>query len=924
MAPLADPRDPFQLDRLAEELASRELSPHPDRSSAPHDLPVYVPLSHSNPYLAAPTFDVEDFLISRSHTSLPDLRSELRDYLGSLKEELVKLINDDYEAFISLSTDLRGEGTRLERLKYPLVMLKSELLVSKGELQVIQDAIQDKLRKRAILREEKALLHLLLKISESVTRLESLLLIAAPAQDASSSPELPSLKLPSHLNNAETDDIDDRARGNRAKHLARVATEYTQLLYHVSKARTAFCVYIDEIQWRIDRIQSTLSSDLDHLFASTLLTLISGPTKGKEKDKLTIITTEGEKAKLTADLTECLRTYDILGLWRDAEDVIRREVVRAFVKKTIYPGALTAPHSPVVPHTPLVTVSNSHSTGTNHATSGPLTASLNPPQTPYTPYTAFATKQNPFEFTQSSLLNPVHLLDESEDTLARVYNQLLRFVERDLRRIMEVAERVSLRGVRGVVGGRGLGKDMLTTPGSGKHAEKAGGKQDSLEGFEIMANVVWAEFGRAIMDEMGSVVFAAGSPGEFRKHHETTQAFIRSLEFLAPSIHAIEAMRSHSVYTAFERRWQLHVYFQLRWKEIVSKLEDALAATSIESSIGKDKEPFVTNQAATVWVAISSCWSAEVYIPELGHRFWKFTLQLLSRYKTWLDNSLPAFEAAPKVSAALAADRNTGTPSSLTRTSTPVPPSESASMESNAADDGLLRQFAAAMVDIKAINSRVLAFFREVIVVMLPEPSDLGDGDDMQVEDALRHQLSVLNALIPPMSNQITHILTRRSCDALQPVRSILSQFRAMSNKRTPTEPSYFVPSILRPVRNFFGSASNDGPGEPLKNDFMRPCATEIFESVCHRYIYYLTAMKKTEESLRRLKKGQKSTFSLFGGSNTAKDNDRRDEERTRTQMILDVNAFSKDAESLGVDVLASDVFQSLHTMVHADLIDDP
>lgn len=66
-----------------------------------------------------------------------------------------------------------------------------------------------------------------------------------------------------------------------------------------------------------------------------------------------------------------------------------------------------------------------------------------------------------------------------------------------------------------------------------------------------------------------------------------TQAFIRSLEFLAPSIHAIEAMRSHSVYTAFERRWQLHVYFQLRWKEIVIKLEDALVATSIEPSIGK-------------------------------------------------------------------------------------------------------------------------------------------------------------------------------------------------------------------------------------------------------------------------------------------------------------------------------------------------
>lgn len=80
--------------------------------------------------------------------------------------------------------------------------------------------------------------------------------------------------------------------------------------------------------------------------------------------------------------------------------------------------------------------------------------------------------------------------------------------------------------------------------------------------------------------------------------------------------------------------------------------------------------------------------------------------------------------------------------------------------------------------------------------------------------------------------------------------------------------------------------------------------------------------MKKSEEALRRFKKGQKSTFSLFSGSNTASNTDRRDEERTRSQMILDVNALSKDAESLGIDVLASDGFKSLHAMVHADLMD--
>lgn len=120
----------MELERLAEELAARESGNSISRLSGDeHDLPVYIPLSHDNPYLSASSFNVEEFLLSRSYTSLPDLRSELRDYLATLKEELVKLINDDYEAFISLSTDLRGEGARLERLKWPLGDLRAQVLV---------------------------------------------------------------------------------------------------------------------------------------------------------------------------------------------------------------------------------------------------------------------------------------------------------------------------------------------------------------------------------------------------------------------------------------------------------------------------------------------------------------------------------------------------------------------------------------------------------------------------------------------------------------------------------------------------------------------------------------------------------------------------------------------------------------------------
>ncbi|TFK44741.1 COG complex component [Crucibulum laeve] len=878
-------RDPYELERLAEELETRESihprayaqQPKDEDETDLHELPVYIPLSHDNKYLTTEDFNVEEFLLSRSHTSLPDLRSELRDYLSVLKEELVKLINDDYEAFISLSTDLKDEGARLERLKRPLGGLKSQVLESRKELQLIQNAIQEKLKQRSILRERESLLHLLLKISESITRLESLLLITLPEQDG-----LKESKIPSQLSGID-EQPDEKGRGGRAKHLARVAVEYTQLLYHTSKARAEKCVFVDEVQWQIDRIQSTLSSDLDHLFATILSTLTD--TKGDSR------ASELERAKCIADLTECLRTYDLLGLWRDAEDVLRREVVRGFIKKTVYPGALAAPHSPIIPHTPF------------HP-SEPLATGAFHPRTPYTPFTAFVSKndqQNHPNLGSTSELPQAHLLQDSDDPLSKLYNQLLRFIEQDLSRIMDVAEKVSVKAVA-----RPGDKDGALP--SAIEESRAGGR-----GFQIMANVVWDEIGKAIMDEIGSVVFAVGRPNDFRKNYETTQAFIQSLELMAPTANAIETMRSHPIYTAFEQSWQLPVYFQLRWKEIIGKLENSLSVTRLEMSLKAESDPFATSEAHAVWTAICTCWSAEVYIPDLCPRFWRLTLQILNRYRSWIDECLARIDYIPKVSAGLGIDKTTNSPQS--RSSTPIPSAaEDPSAEAAAIEDATLRQYAAAIIDIQAMRSKMKTIWDQEISMLLPEVGP----DFIKAEEALDSVLSKLTALIPSMSSQIITILTRRCCVTLAPVKSIPTQFRAMSNKRNPTEASYFVSSILRPVKQFFAIGTSGGPGSRLGTDFLDVYSTEIFNSVTQRYISYLVGMKKTEESLKRLKKGKKTPFSLFGSA-AAKDEEGKDEERIRTQMILDAEAFGKDAQSLGIKTDTNEAFQALIEMVNAN-----
>jgi len=56
-----------------------------------------------------------------------------------------------------------------------------------------------------------------------------------------------------------------------------------------------------------------------------------------------------------------------------------------------------------------------------------------------------------------------------------------------------------------------------------------------------------------------------------------------------------------------------------------------------------------------------------------------------------------------------------------------------------------------------------------------------------------------------------------------------------MSSKRTPIEPSYFVPLILRPVKVFFGIGSSNVAGDRLRESLLKESATEVFDGVCQR-----------------------------------------------------------------------------------------
>lgn len=154
--------------------------------------------------------------------------------------------------------------------------------------------MQAKLDERAELREQKALLDLLQRLFETLSRAEAL---------------------------------DNRGLDERPKVVQRLANEFTQLVYLRDKARRENCKIVDNVTPRIDALRGRLTSDLSSLLTAAV----------ESRD-------EGQ-------LKSCLRTYDVIEAWPEALQVVR-QAFKAFCAATITATALQSPPAPSVPETP--------------------------------------------------------------------------------------------------------------------------------------------------------------------------------------------------------------------------------------------------------------------------------------------------------------------------------------------------------------------------------------------------------------------------------------------------------------------------------------------------------------------------------------------------------------------------------------------
>lgn len=275
--------------------------------------------------------------------------------------------------------------------------------------------------------------------------------------------------------------------------------------------------------------------------------------------------------------------------------------------------------------------------------------------------------------------------------------------------------------------------------------------------FDFLLNSCWLEIERRLVTQMSSI-FAPGNPDLFYQKYQHTMDFLAEFERMIVA-DGRERWRAHPQYVSFQTRWNLPVYFQIRFQEIGGELE-AICSKAITSKllIVDDTSEFKLTPFCVAWQCITKCWSTGVYLSEIFIRFWTLTVQLIARIGKWLDDSL----------------------------------SQSADLTDNIEfyvalhidAQHLATKLPALLVDIVAKSPAGVQQHRELL-------QQCFDESDARLRDKLQH-----------IERYVADEILRKSLPNIRQVSDIPRLYRK-TNKDVPTKPCVYVEQMLEMAKSF-------------------------------------------------------------------------------------------------------------------------
>ncbi|XP_013182999.2 conserved oligomeric Golgi complex subunit 2 [Amyelois transitella] len=384
--------------------------------------------------------------------------------------------------------------------------------------------------------------------------------------------------------------------------------------------------------------------------------------------------------------------------------------------------------------------------------------------------------------------------------------------------------------------------------------------------YRFLVNCFWCEVESRLEVNLSSI-FAPGNPQIFYKRYNESMHFIRKLEEYCTDEATVTLMHETAEYKSFLRRWNLPVYFQIRFQEIAGKYEVSLHNNpTIENS-----NSFILKETQACWRALQECWAEGVYIDALAHKFWKLSLQLLSRYAHWASVFCVQRNDSPKIE-----------PMSVNKI--------------------LISNSISIYLDIQSLQQRLPQFLSLV-------ESKISTQAIAILKPSLLHSENALLATKDKIKECIVNEMSDYCKVQLKQVSDIPRLYRK-TNRSVPTKPCAYIDVVSNAIQEF-----NEDASKKLDNAFLVGLYEALFNVMTVSYYKYvedvLTSVQKTEDSLRRLKQIREKMSQQSTDSNTVTDGD-----KIRLQVNVDVVSYGKIAESLMVNVNCVHQFPELLYMV--------
>lgn len=416
-----------------------------------------------------------------------------------------------------------------------------------------------------------------------------------------------------------------------------------------------------------------------------------------------------------------------------------------------------------------------------------------------------------------------------------------------------------------------------------------------VRGYDFLVNAVWPEIISNIEARVPSI-FAPGNPDVFHEKYTTSMQFVEKFEHECGSQASVKRLRTHPSYNIFMTKWNLPVYFQIRFQEIGGSFEMAL-----QTPFNTTSEPgnWHLQCVDTLWQCLCHCWQDDIYLARLCHRFWKLSLQLLARYTTALADTM-ATESMEKGSMSKMENDSNGGSSAASRdpvvhgNSQKVAPSQPPMTTS---------QIVALLADTQKLVEKLPGFYVEVVQ---PRLEQLGVQNMDLLKESLEEAQEALESPLSRMADYIIEDITTQSCVHLKLVSDTPRLYRR-TNREVPTKASMYVAGLFKPIQRFLGEHET-----MLTRTNRDSWMKAVLQNLSSQYLTVtsdmLTSVKKMEESLKRLKKAKSGSGATSQGLS--------DDDKIRLQLYLDVKQFGEKIESLGLESSSIEAYQKLYELV--------